>query len=422
MVLRLNNLSPTEFLNLPDDEIKTCIKRACLAKNAEGKYGFTQNMFYIILRFLEVNGRSVSFTKTEKRLLLKRQSKRAAKEYIPTREDIYRMVDSFPRRDERQWLRGRALILCLWQSGVRLNCLLSWTWGIFKDKLYPEPQVPVPIKVVAKRPEGVWNVAEDTKLSKYNVGYYYTFLHKEAAKALKEYLDARIRDGWIPRDSDPIWVTEGKGWFNKNQPLDRIGAWRIVKTAALHAGINPDTVWPHCFRKAFRKTLYMSAVDPDVAEALMGHKLPGSRGNYFDYHDVEFAKREYMKGFWDRIGINHVRKMEEEIKATREEMRKIKELILHILPEELRRPEDAEWFIETIRKRYEDRILQEIHEAEVEERRFQEEMLPRLREHSSDGSGKYVIIKGEEKLLEYLNQGWELVKELRDDRYLLKRG
>ncbi|UCH32218.1 MAG: hypothetical protein JSV05_02180 [Candidatus Bathyarchaeota archaeon] len=35
-------------------------------------------------------------------------------------------------------------------------------------------------------------------------------------------------------------------------------------------------------------------------EALIGHKLPGSRGNYFDYHDLDTLEKEYMKADFGR--------------------------------------------------------------------------------------------------------------------------
>ena len=333
--LDFNSVGPEELLSMSDDEIKMCIKKACLAKAAEGKGEMSRFLYYVVQRFLTVNNRIIQFTRTEKKQLFKKKPKRIAKQYIPTREDIYRMVDSMPRINYRQWLRNRALILCLWQSGVRNNCLVSWTWGIFKNQLYPEPKIPVEIKVVASRPEGVYDVAQDIKLSKYNVQYYYTFLHKEAAHALKAYLDARMEDGWKPKDSDPIWVTEAQNC--KGNPMSIEDVRRIVKTAAKQIGIPSDRIWPHCLRKAFRKTLYESGVDPDVAEALMGHKLPGSRGNYFDYHDKDFVKKEYMKGFWDRIGINRIRKLEKEFveiekhsKELEKENKELKEKIVEL--------------------------------------------------------------------------------------------
>jgi integrase len=322
--LDLNKLGPEEILELDDEELKACVRRAVLAKNAEGHYASGRRMFYVVRRFLELNGRELGFNRTQKKALLKRRPKKISRQYVPTREDIYRMVDAVADKGSRQQARARALILCLWQSGVRASCLCGWTYGIFKNQLWPTIKVPVEIKVVGYRPEGVVNCAQDTKLSSYNVGYYYTFLHEEAANALKTYLEERMKDGWQPEPEDFVFVTEGT--VAKGDQLNAQHLVGIVKRAAEQIGIDPNSIWTHCLRKAFRKTLYRGGVDSDVAEALMGHKLPGSRGSYFDYHDVKFAANEYMRGFWSRIKVDRIRNLEDEIGELRKEREKRKQL------------------------------------------------------------------------------------------------
>ncbi len=53
-------------------------------------------------------------------------------------------------------------------------------------------------------------------------------------------------------------------------------------------GLNPEATWTHLLRKSFRKTLDTTpGIPEDLKEALMGHHLPGSCGNYFDYHEVD---------------------------------------------------------------------------------------------------------------------------------------
>lgn len=322
--LEFNKMGPEEFLGLSDLEIKQCVRRACLQKNSEGSFAAGRRVFYVVRRFLELNDREVSFSKSQRETLIKRRPKKIARQYIPTREDIYRMTDSYPDKGNNQQLRGRAIILCGWQSGVRPSCLCSWTYGMFKDKLWPKPKIPIPIKVVAYRPPSVTDCAEDTKLSAYNVNYYYTFLHEEATQALKAYLDARIEGGWQPRPEDPVFVTEGT--VSRGKPLESRHLLEIVKNAAKQIGIDPSSIWTHCLRKAFRKTLYRGGVDPDVAEALMGHKLPGSRGSYFDYHDLRFVREEYLRGLWGRIDMGRIRELEEDVGKLRREKKKLEGL------------------------------------------------------------------------------------------------
>ncbi len=313
--LEFNQVGPQEFLDLPKPEIKMAIRRAMFEKSGEGHYAAARRMFYVVIRFLELNEKSVSFTKTEKKAMMKKKPKRIGRQHVPTIDEIYRMVDAVPNKGTRQQARARAILLCLWQSGVRASCLCSWVYGMFRDKLWPEIKVPIPIKVVAYRPPDVVDCAEDTKLSSYHVDYYFTFLHREAAQSLKSYLEERKASGWIPTDEDPVFVTEGTASVGK--PIDFKHVIEIVKNAAGQIGVDPGSIWTHCLRKAFRKALYRGGVEPDVAEALMGHKLPGSRGSYFDYHDMNFVAAEYMRGFWKRMTVDRVRELEEEIAKLR---------------------------------------------------------------------------------------------------------
>jgi integrase len=311
--LDLNSLTPEEVLNLNDKEIQAAVMKAVAHKQAEKSYAAARRMFYVTRRFLELNGRDLIFNKTQRKLLLKREPKKISRERVPTREEIYRMADSFPDKGPIQKARGKAVVLCLWQSGVRSNCLCSWTYGIFKNQLYPEPKTIASIKVVANREPGFYEVAVDTKLSSYSINYYYTFLAKEGIEALRDYIEERKREGWIPQDSDPVFATYGTVKANNGKPLTPQHVITIVKNAAHQVGIPRESTWTHLLRKAFRKTLYASGVDPDVAEALMGHKLGSSKTSYFDYHDVEFAKKEYAKGNWMRISIAKFEALEEKI-------------------------------------------------------------------------------------------------------------
>ena len=86
--LDLNNVGVEEFLELSEKEIKGMIKRAILVKRREGKTAQARTIFYCVLRFLEVNGKEVRFSRTERKALLKQIPKKVAIEYIPTREDI----------------------------------------------------------------------------------------------------------------------------------------------------------------------------------------------------------------------------------------------------------------------------------------------------------------------------------------------
>ena len=96
-----------------------------------------------------------------------------------------------------------------------------------------------------------------------------------------------------------------------------------------------------------------------VAEALMGHKLPGSRGAYFDYHDLRFAADEYMRGFWNRIDIDRIRELEEEVGKLRTAKEQVPQKDLEIQKLKLQ-VESLKGWVNTELKQSRDEILRKL--------------------------------------------------------------
>jgi site-specific recombinase XerD len=318
-------VSPDEFLKLPEDVKRQKISVACRSKQSGSA---AQVMFYTVLRFLDLNGKSLSYTRQQKRSMFKKAPYKNGKQHIPKAEEVYRMIDSFPKRNRSQQLRGKALILCQWQSGVRSTCLCDWRYGMFHDKLNPDT-APLLIKIVSKRQKNDWTVAVDTKLSGYGIGYYYTFLGKEAISALRDYLEERKRNGWQPHDEDQVFVTEGTVQHAKGQPVTARHLLSNVKTAAHQIGLDPSTVWAHLLRKSFRNVLRRAGLEEDVCEALMGHTLPNSQGSYFDTADMEQARDEYESAepYFSQVDHKKVEQLEEEIPKRDMEIQSLKNQI-----------------------------------------------------------------------------------------------
>ncbi|HZD12213.1 MAG TPA: tyrosine-type recombinase/integrase, partial [Candidatus Binatus sp.] len=274
--------TPVELLQLSDRDIKTVTRRVANWYLQNGKAVWAKQIIITIKGFMEANDRRLEFKRSER--IRSPARKKISIEYIPNRTDIYNMADHAGS------IRNRAILLCLFQSGVRVGCLCNWTIDLVKDQLYPETKQPVKIKV---------SPAMDSKLNLYNLSYYLTGLQEEAAEALKEYIDTRKRGGWIGQPGEAIFVTERTG--GPTAKLKREGVWTIVKNVSRRSGLNPTTVWVHCIRKSFRKVLNATPqIDEDTKEALMGHKLPGSRGNYFDYHDEDEVMTKYTRANFHR--------------------------------------------------------------------------------------------------------------------------
>ncbi len=277
-VIRAAKLSgPGELLGLPDRDIKTLVRRVANWYLQQGKGVWAKQVTITMKGFLEAHDRRLEFKRSER--IRTPAKKKIGIEHIPTKAEVFRMAENAGS------LRNKAIMLCLFQSGVRVSCLCNWTYSLVSNQLYPEISLPVRIRVTPSL---------DTKLSLYGLSYYLTGLKEGAAKALRAYLDSRKARGWNPGPADPLFVQEGAG--KNGEKIRREHVWRLVKSSARHSGINPESVWVHCLRKSFRKVLNASPhIDEDTKEALMGHKLPGSRGSYFDYHDEDEVMSKYMQ-------------------------------------------------------------------------------------------------------------------------------
>jgi phage anti-repressor protein len=244
----------------------------------------------------------------------------------------------------------------------------------------------------------------DTKLSGYGLGYYYTFLGQEAAQILKDYLKERINKEGTLRDDDYIF----KG-LTKRATRGRLHDKDIramVKSAAKSIGINPKNVWTHLIRKSFRKVLNQSDLDEDTKEALMGHRLPGSRANYFDYHDINEITRKYLTCNFGKTPKT----------LSREEVRTevIAALFGKISDTELA-PTAQKLGITPQQIRA---IIKRISTTGSEE---ETEALLQTERTARNGNHCESKLITEEELCEHINDGWELVKELSSGKIVVKK-
>src|SRR5439155_9060545 len=92
-------------------------------------------------------------------------------------------------------------------------------------------------------------------------------------------------------------------------------------------------------RKSFRKTLNATrSIPEDLKESLMRHRLPGSRGNYFDFHDVDDAAEKYSSADWTRNGNGNSGKLKDLVESNKSLLERLdslehknKELMLYTM-------------------------------------------------------------------------------------------
>jgi len=206
-------------------------------------------------------------------------------EYIPTPEEVYRMAYASGS------VRNRALILALYTSGLRNSTLRALLYRDVKEELEAGLDIiKVPVYPEMKK--------VDPSACKGNIPYY-SFLSKEAAQALREYLDERRRTYGKIEDDEPLFISETTNIaLNKRRkiPVMKKSLSAIVKKAARKAGIKKwKAITPHCLRKTFESALRNSGLDVKDQEFLMGHILPGSQDTYYDKTKVENMRRKYAK-------------------------------------------------------------------------------------------------------------------------------
>ena len=302
-----SKLSPSQLLELNPDEARGVVMNVVKEYLRQDKLTAARQIQTAAKSYFEYHDRAIKFKRLDQ---IKRARKKVAYEVIPSKDQIYRMADAFKKHGLLR-LRSRAIVLCLYQSGVRVNCLLNWRVAMVREQLYPDIKIHVRLKITNQ---------VDTKLSGYGLPHYCTFLQVEAAQALRDYLDYRIDREKELQDNDYIFKpVPGR---TRNEKLNRFRVLGLVKSLAKRIGMNPRCVWTHTIRKSFRKALNASPIDEDTKEALMGHRLLGSRENYFDSHDLDEIARKYMTA--DFSASKKTEDLQKDLEASKAEIERLR--------------------------------------------------------------------------------------------------
>lgn len=264
-------LDPDQLLARDPDVAKKKVLTFARSYATDEKHGKARSVFNGLKSFFGYHNKQLNFNRYRKQFI-KTVRKKVDYELIPDNELVYRLVDVSRRPIDK------AVILCLFQSGIRRNAMHRLNYGHVREQL-ERNRLPIRLKITS-------NI--DTKLRHVGLSYYYTFLGREAVETLRTYIDQLESKGIHLLDEDPLFRSK----YGNRLAMQSI--YRIVKKAAERLGLK-ERIWPHLLRKSFRKVLNRSDLDEDTKEALMGHVLPGSRGNYFDYHDIDEIEEKYMQ-------------------------------------------------------------------------------------------------------------------------------
>ncbi|MEE9282923.1 MAG: site-specific integrase [Nitrososphaerales archaeon] len=279
---------PDSLFDLGESNVRQLVRSVAPAYRERGKMSIPKSIAKVVKSLFGYYDLEVKFRWGE----FSYPPKKAVYQHVPKNHEVYKLASATKACVKHQLLgcRNYALVISLWQSGVRNNCISRWTFGMLKEYIYPEIKAPAILKITSDI---------DTKLRRFGIGYYYTFLSTEALLAVRDYTHRRTQARGSALSDDELLFVPMNGLRKR---LDRRRIDDLIRTASPYAGFDRLTVWPHTLRKSFNKVLLRGGVDTDLREAMMGHRVPDVRGNYWDYHDFDEALQVYQMCDWSELG------------------------------------------------------------------------------------------------------------------------
>jgi len=206
--------------------------------------------------------------------------------------------DRAPKPEELQHvidiadLRERVIVSMLALGGFREGTLVKLEYRHVKEDL-EKGITPLHIHIEAEITKGKYHD-------------YDTFIGKEAAAYLREYIETRrlgSPDGKIPPE---ILTDESPLIRNENSPEHkRIGGkqvYKLVHNLYFKAGLlkpgygGSYTLKVHSIRKYFKTQLLSLGVQPDYVDYMMGHTIDV-------YHDIQMKGIDYLRNIYAASGL-----------------------------------------------------------------------------------------------------------------------
>jgi integrase len=390
-------LTPDDLLQLPIDDVSEKIQAFCDKYNEAGKARTAHVALHSLRSFFKHNG--IEELKVEDY----NWRKNRRMEYVPTKEEIFRIAEHCDAR-------ARAIVLCAFQSGLRNSALRAICHRDIKEQL-ETGKIPIRIHVNSEFRQRIPQACKED-------AEYYTFFGKEATQALREYLEWRVIEQGKIGENEPLFTpyeafSQPK---SRNSALCEDSLQRLIKRAARRARIRDwRQIRFHSLRKSFRAILDAGYVDggqmaEDDKEYLMGHTLSSSKEPYHNAN-ADILEQRYMKLNWSpTIQVTKETKLEM-IKAFAQSLG-IAELEVKIQKLRNRQPEMEE--MDAIGK-----VMREELGIKPTENKM---VKYRREEKDSDDHKKYESkIVGEKELLSHIDNGWEIIKEMKNGKLAVRR-
>jgi len=264
---------------------------------SSGKRERARHVRTCLTSFFKANGISLELER------IPRQTKK--EEVILSKDQVYAMADYAGS------LRNRAIILCMYQSGLGITALRNLDFGRIKNQL-ENNRIPIRMHITSRINKKASQVP------------FFAFFGAEACDALRAYVTERKRKTQKMREkgadvkelteNSPLFASEGK-----NVPFgDRMAAssiWRVIKDSAERAGLQREKTQPNSVRKAFEAELNGSILDLETKKHLMGNPVQDMKYNIGDierkylicnFGRSELSKLVIVKEFVKSLGIKEL--------------------------------------------------------------------------------------------------------------------
>jgi integrase len=353
-------------------------------------HGTARNYVFGIRKWFDLNGVRVDWNKIE----LPTSTEISEDDRVPTKEELKLLLNHAASARDRFVIYGGT------SSGLRIGTLLSLNVGDV-DFNYPDVA-----RITVERKRG-------RKFSSKRSGtagrLFCTFITPEAKTALQQYLEERKAAGEkLGPESLLIGDAYHKGRRETVEGYEKVWA-RLLRRAGLAEKCKRwFFLHIHTLRKYFRSNCV--GIDASYRERWMGHK-----GGYLDISYFKAEEPLHLAEY--RKAIPHLT-----IYATSTDEKNLRKKMLIDFARMQGTPEDELRKLDEIFARAKD-----VDEGIKEFRRFKDELSSSKEQGSigktqtmHNGNSKYLVAKGEDKMIQKLHEGYQFVQPLNGDKYLLQ--
>jgi len=314
---------------------------------------------------------------------------------VMTLEDIKKLMGPAKIRD-------KAILLILLHSGMRI--------GEFIDQFNTEEAK----SVLNQLREGKCPIKINLIASRRNRPQYFTFIGRDAIDALKDYLNWR-RDKMRReiKDEEPLFISQ------EGNPVDRQVIERQIRVLKRQTGLTNREFTPHTFRDIFKTECSHRGVKDVISEFFIGHALDALGYNQLDKlypkdFEIEYGKVEPALNV---MSFKAPAVIDEKRLAIESAKRVLKAAGLD--PDQILRVEIAKRAPHPITTDEQLKILDDqIAQLGILKR----PEASKEKKHEQNGGKPFESrIIGEDELTGYLDEGWDLVKELTNGKIVIRR-